>query len=133
MPGTEGEEAIGIGLAEYDGGTVRKTTVAHNTISGATEDGVVVVGLTSSDGMGNPPLEELTSMGPSDNLIEDDLVTNSGENGIDLRSPGNVVRRNHTDSNAAWGIFAIEGTIDGGGNRAHGNGQPAQCSGVVCE
>ena len=34
--------------------------------------------------------------------------------------------------NFDFGIFAVAGNIDGGGNTATGNGQPAQCLGVVC-
>jgi hypothetical protein len=59
-------------------------------------------------------------------------VTNSAPDGIRLDAPGNIVTSNHANRNAEWGISAIEGTIDGGGNTAHHNGQPAQCSGVVC-
>jgi hypothetical protein len=30
------------------------------------------------------------------------------------------------------GIAAVPGTHDGGGNRAAGNGNPAQCLNIVC-
>jgi hypothetical protein len=35
--------------------------------------------------------------------------------------------------NAELGINAVLGVIDGGGNKAHGNGNPAQCTNVACE
>ena len=36
------------------------------------------------------------------------------------------------NDNAAFGIEAIAGVTDGGGNRATGNGAATQCSGVHC-
>ena len=30
------------------------------------------------------------------------------------------------------GIEAVFGVTDGGGNRAHGNGNPSQCTNVAC-
>jgi hypothetical protein len=57
---------------------------------------------------------------------------NHGGSGIELFDPGAYVARNVTNDNEEWGIEAVLGTIDGGGNRASGNGQPAQCLNVVC-
>jgi hypothetical protein len=34
--------------------------------------------------------------------------------------------------NGDLGIEAVLGVIDGGGNRAHANGNPLQCVGVIC-
>jgi hypothetical protein len=42
------------------------------------------------------------------------------------------VRANSANNNGDLGIESIEGTIDGGGNRAGGNGNPLQCVNVVC-
>jgi hypothetical protein len=41
------------------------------------------------------------------------------------------VTRNRAFQNRDLGIAAVRGTIDGGGNRAHGNGDPAQCRNVA--
>jgi hypothetical protein len=35
--------------------------------------------------------------------------------------------------NADLGIEAVPGVIDGGGNKASGNGNPLQCSNVFCK
>jgi hypothetical protein len=40
----------------------------------------------------------------------------------------NTANRNHD-----LGIEAVPGVIDGGGNKASGNGNPAQCLNVVCD
>ena len=57
---------------------------------------------------------------------------NSGD-GIEIRSAGTTVTRNTANFNGDLGIEAVPGTIDGGGNRARGNGNPAQCVGVRCK
>jgi hypothetical protein len=42
------------------------------------------------------------------------------------------VTANVANDNADLGIEAVPGVKDGGGNQASGNGNPAQCVGVVC-
>ena len=58
-------------------------------------------------------------------------VANQNFDGIVIESPGTTVTRNTANLNQNWGIFA-PGAIDGGGNRASGNGVPEQCFGVRC-
>jgi parallel beta-helix repeat protein len=45
---------------------------------------------------------------------------------------GNAVRRNTANDNDGFGIYAEPGVIDGGGNRASGNGV-ADCVNVICK
>jgi len=59
-------------------------------------------------------------------------VASFGVEGLVIRTPGTTVARNTANHNASWGINA-PGAIDGGGNRATGNGEPAQCLGVRCK
>jgi hypothetical protein len=40
--------------------------------------------------------------------------------------------RNEARRNGGLGIFAVRGVIDGGGNRASGNGDRRQCVNVAC-
>jgi hypothetical protein len=35
--------------------------------------------------------------------------------------------------NGDLGIEAVPGVIDGGGNHAHGNGNPGQCTNISCK
>ena len=63
-------------------------------------------------------------------VVRNDADANSGD-GISIDSPGNLLRGNRTAGNAGGGIVAPEGTVDGGGNRARGNGG-ADCTGVSC-
>jgi parallel beta-helix repeat protein len=47
-------------------------------------------------------------------------------------STGNVLTANRANRNRAHGIFAVTGTVDGGGNTAHHNTPRPNCLGVVC-
>jgi|tagenome__1003787_1003787.scaffolds.fasta_scaffold20906990_2 parallel beta-helix repeat protein len=44
----------------------------------------------------------------------------------------NVLARNRSDRNGGHGIDAVDGTLDGGGNRAARNATPPDCVGVTC-
>jgi hypothetical protein len=39
---------------------------------------------------------------------------------------------NTADANGDFGIDAVAGVVDGGGNSASGNGNPLQCRNVAC-
>jgi hypothetical protein len=59
-------------------------------------------------------------------------VFGSGGSGILVGSPSTTLTRNQARHNHDLGIEAVEGVIDGGGNRASGNGDPRQCVNVKC-
>ena len=65
-------------------------------------------------------------------LLARNLAVLSGDDGIDVRAPGTTVTRNTANANHDLGIAAVPGVIDGGGNRAAGNGNPAQCTNIAC-
>jgi len=44
-----------------------------------------------------------------------------------------TVTRNIANHNHDLGIEAVPGVIDGGGNHAAGNGNPAQCVNIDCK
>ncbi|MDA0640507.1 right-handed parallel beta-helix repeat-containing protein [Nonomuraea ferruginea] len=58
----------------------------------------------------------------------------NGENGINVRATdaATVIRDNRARNNDEFGIRAERGVTDGGGNRASGNGNPAQCLNIIC-
>jgi len=64
--------------------------------------------------------------------VRANVATRHRDDGIEVLSPGTNVTRNLATDNGDLGIEAVAGTVDGGGNRAAGNGNPAQCTGVVC-
>ena len=68
----------------------------------------------------------------SGNRFEGNFATRSRMNGLRLTSPGNRMSSNAAAFNRRRGIEAVGGTLDGGGNRAFGNGLSPQCTGVAC-
>ena len=65
-------------------------------------------------------------------LLLGNLAVHSGDDGIDVRAPGTTVTRNTANDIHDLGIAAIRRVIDGGGSRAAGNGNPAQCTNIAC-
>jgi parallel beta-helix repeat protein len=68
-----------------------------------------------------------------DTVIRRNHVFGSGGSGILVGSPKTTLTRNEARNNHRLGIKAVEGVIDGGGNRASGNGDPRQCVNVICQ
>ncbi len=68
----------------------------------------------------------------SGSSLEKNNVSTSGLDGIHVDAPSTTLTQNTATRNANLGIFA-PGAVDGGGNKASGNGNPAQCVGVVCK
>jgi hypothetical protein len=66
-------------------------------------------------------------------VVSANVANYNGSDGFEIRVAGTTVTRNTANFNGDLGIDAVPGTIDGGGNRARGNGNPAQCVGVSCK
>jgi hypothetical protein len=67
--------------------------------------------------------------------VNRNVAEDASDIGIQLISPGTFVRANAAHNNGVYGIFGPEGTVDGGGNVASGNGDgspEAQCVNVEC-
>ena len=56
----------------------------------------------------------------------------NGDDGIDVDTPSATLADNKAIRNGDFGIEAVPGVTDGGGNKAHANGNPAQCLNVAC-
>jgi parallel beta-helix repeat protein len=65
-------------------------------------------------------------------VLRGNVAFRNGDDGLDVRSAATSVADNRAHHNADWGIVAVPGVFDAGGNRAWGNGQPAQCLNVTC-
>jgi parallel beta-helix repeat protein len=109
----------GIGIADLDPGdpgnpVPSRTTVRGNVLRDAGADGVHV------------------DAGADGTLLERNRAVHAGDDGIEVDSAATVVTGNGAFSNHDLGIEAVPGVTDGGGNRARGNGNPAQCIGVAC-
>jgi parallel beta-helix repeat protein len=71
----------------------------------------------------------------NDNLLSGNVANGNGRNGgivLQGSASGNKLRDNTANANAGHGITATPGTIDAGGNRAHGNHRSPQCVAVAC-
>jgi hypothetical protein len=60
------------------------------------------------------------------------VANSNSDDGIDVRSATTRLRDNHADDNGDFGIDAVVGVVDLGGNTASGNGNPLQCRNVFC-
>ncbi len=69
---------------------------------------------------------------PKRTLIKGNLVVGAGRAGLAIGSRTSTITENHAARNGGLGIKAVKGVIDGGGNRASGNGDPRQCVNVAC-
>lgn len=74
----------------------------------------------------------------TDTVIARNIVTRAASDGIQLVGPStglesSTLTRNVANRNGGFGIVTVPGTIDGGGNRAAGNGNPQQCLNIVCQ
>jgi parallel beta-helix repeat protein len=65
-------------------------------------------------------------------LLEGNIGNGAGDDGFDVRSRSAKLTSNRARRNGDLGIAAVRGVIDGGGNRASGNGDRRQCVNVAC-
>jgi hypothetical protein len=99
---------------EFGGPPTVGNTISRNIVRGPAVDGVIV---------------ESTAF---DTLLERNTAIGAGDDGIDVDNAATTVTRNVALRNGDLGIEAVAGVTDGGGNNAAANGNPAQCSNVVC-
>ena len=94
--------------------------------------GAVVAGNRTWDNGGDGVLIGNAGSLISPAAVTDNFSKGNGDDGIDVDKPGTTIARNRANVNADLGIEAVPGVVDGGGNKAHGNGNPAQCVNVSC-
>lgn len=68
--------------------------------------------------------------GEPGSVVEHNEAFRNGHFGVAV-GQGVTVTKNVGNFNGTWGVYG-PAAIDGGGNRAKGNGDPRQCFGVVC-
>lgn len=69
---------------------------------------------------------------PVGTILDRNITYGNGDDGIDIDSPSATLVKNLSTYNGDLGIEAVPGVTDGGGNIAFGNGNTAQCTGLVC-
>jgi parallel beta-helix repeat protein len=92
---------------------------AHNTVRGNLVKGSRVDGF-------------VVNAKDDHSLLRRNTARHNGDDGLDIESRSTKLTRNKARRNGDLGIHAVRGVIDGGGNRASGNGDPRQCTHVVC-
>jgi large repetitive protein len=95
--------------------------VGGNTVTAAIADSAP----TGGDGIVVAADARLTT-------VVNNFARANADDGIDADSPTTMIARNTANNNGDLGIEAVRGVRDGGGNRAAGNGNPLQCTGVLC-
>ncbi len=63
--------------------------------------------------------------------LDGNATSGNAADGVGIDEPGSTIRRHTAHANALTGIAAAAGTVDGGRNRASGNGA-ADCTNVAC-
>jgi hypothetical protein len=119
-------------------GEVHGAVISHNVVTGGGCNcaGISAFSATSTDS--RLAHNTVTGMGYGITVSGDfDVFHNTSSfndyDGIQVSGEGSTLTRNTANFNGELGIYAAPGTLDGGGNRARGNGNPAQCVGVRCK
>lgn len=132
--GNAGESFIDAGIRVID---FTDILLRNNLGSSGVGTGIVVE--NGSGGMIGHNVANDNRSGSGIVVLADNLLIRKNEasrndlNGISILGTGNTIKQNVANDNGNYGIFAVAGNIDGGGNRARGNGNPAQCVGVRCK
>jgi parallel beta-helix repeat protein len=138
--------AVGLVLAKGQNGStgnrIAKNTSNRNLFAGIVLDhaaGNAVVANVANANQGQPGEGGgIVIVGASGNTVTRNIANHNLDVGVGVfedsagDSAGNRLAYNTANANGAHGINAVEGTIDGGGNRAHRNTPPPNCLGVVC-
>jgi parallel beta-helix repeat protein len=144
----------GVTITDGSGNTVRGNVLTSNSVgvelSGGSGNVVEFNALQSNLGLG---MEVVGSAGNTvfgnvldgngtggiwvdtasvSNVIDGNSAQGNGGNGFSVSALGATVRNNLARTNQGWGIHAVAGVIDGGGNGASGNAELAQCHLILC-
>ena len=139
--GSSGEapnEEIGLGL--FSSHHVR---VVHNLFRDTATQGIVVSGGARNLLEGNK-IRGAGKKAPRDGdgitvdaearhtILRRNSASQSNDDGFDVEGSTTKLTKNSAVRNRDLGIEAVRGVIDGGGNIAHHNGDPRQCTHIAC-
>jgi large repetitive protein len=100
--------------SDPDGDPATDTDLSQNRLTGAPADGILV------------------AAGSIRTTIAQNVASGAGDDGIQVGEANAFLVENTANGNAGYGIRAVPGVSDGGGNTARDNGQPAQCLNISC-
>ncbi len=125
--------ALGIAV-----GVSHRNEIDHNVLSDNSVLGIVLDGsdetVLRKNSTSGSELFGILITGSDRTAVHKNTAARNGDDGIhvDGGSTATVLNRNRADDNSDLGIDALDAVTDAGGNRASGNGNPAQCVGVTC-
>jgi parallel beta-helix repeat protein len=112
VPGDNRNERVVLGVYEYAG---HSNQVTRNAILRNGSDGLLVGNYTPGT------------------VVERNVASENGGDGITALNLETTLTGNTANKNVNLGIEAVPGVIDGGHNRASGNGNPLQCLNIFCK
>jgi Right handed beta helix region len=104
---------VRLGLPHPPRGT-GSNIVSRNLVRGSRRDGFLVTGRARH------------------NVLRRNTAVATGDDGFEVNNRTTKLTGNRALRNADLGIEAVRGVIDGGGNVATGNGDPFECTHVLC-
>jgi parallel beta-helix repeat protein len=105
-----------------------RVTAFDPDLTGAAEGNIILANRVEHPRLDGILIDETAT----DSLVKHNRVVRAGDDGIDVENPATTLTHNRADRNRDLGIEAVSGVIDGGGNKAHRNGNPLQCLNVAC-
>ncbi len=102
-------------------GTSRGTVLHRNSVVNNNGDGILVTATVTGTRIDNNDANGNGTRIPREDGID-----------VDATDAATVIRDNRARNNGDYGIEATPGVTDGGGNRASGNGNSAQCLNITC-
>jgi parallel beta-helix repeat protein len=142
-----GGNGVGIDLEGGQNGSTGNRIANNDTsrnahvglvVAGGANDNVVVGNVSNANQGGPDDGGGIVLVAVTGNTVRGNVANRNRDVGIGVfedqpgDSTGNVLTANVANSNRNHGISAVDGTVDGGGNIAHGNTPPPNCLGVSC-
>jgi CSLREA domain-containing protein len=126
----------GIELSDSSGARIESNNASATTGTGIAIDGASLNNLVTRNAAGSnggAGIEVVATAPPGQGaLLDRNTAMSNGDDGILVEGSGHTIVANVAHLNGEWGIYSNGGNVDGGGNLAAGNVEPAQCFGVVC-
>ena len=122
----------------------RRNLVAHNLVAHARGDQGISLGLNLPPigGGGNVVRENRVENSGEDgfrvaaednnSVLKRNVAIGAGDDGFNIKGPSTKLTGNRALRNDDLGIDALPSSIDGGGNVARHNGDPRQCTNIAC-
>lgn len=121
-------------LGDGGGNLVRGNRITrHLSLNAGFSGNLVSRNVVGTVGAPFPAADAISvAAGATGNVLLANTATGAVDDGIDVEEPTTTLIRNRAFGNGDFGIEAVTGVIDGGGNRAWDNGNPLQCLNVDC-